>query len=114
MRRLVGLVVLAATLVVVPTPAHAGEVPSNSSTVTLITGDVAQVSTYPDGRQAVNLRPGPATGHGTFQTVQFGTHTYVYPDQVLPYVQRGLLDERLFDVTTLAAQGYGDLPLILG
>jgi subtilisin family serine protease len=43
---------------------------------------------------------------------------YVFPDSAMPYVADGVLDRRLFDVTTLIADGYDDahrdaLPLIV-
>jgi subtilisin family serine protease len=89
-----------------------------TATVTLVTGDVVTLSTYPDGRQSAGVTPGPASGHGSFQTVQHDGHLSVIPDVAGPYLASGLLDERLFDVTELAAQGYDDahakaLPLIL-
>src|SRR6266487_2779461 len=88
--------------------------PIRTTTVTLVTGDVVQLSTYPDGRQAAAVQRGPASEHGNFQTVERDGHAYVIPDVAAPYLRSGLLDEKLFDVTGLAAQGYTEaLPLIL-
>jgi subtilisin family serine protease len=92
--------------------------PTSTATVTLITGDVVSLSTFPDGRQTAAIKAGPSAGHQQFQTVQHDGHAYVYPDSVVPYLASGLLDERLFDVTQLVADGYDDahtasLPLIL-
>jgi subtilisin family serine protease len=91
---------------------------TSTATVTLITGDVVSLSTFPDGRQTAAVKAGPNAGHHQFQTVQHDGHAYVYPDVVVPYLASGLLDERLFDVTQLVADGYddahsGSLPLIL-
>ncbi len=92
--------------------------PTGTATVTLITGDVVSLSTYPDGRQTAAIKAGPSALHHQFQTVQHDGHAYVYPDSVVPYLASGLLDDRLFDVTRLVADGYddahsGSLPLIL-
>jgi subtilisin family serine protease len=92
--------------------------PTSTTSVTLITGDVVSLSTFPDGRQTAGIKAGPSAGHHQFQTVQHDGHAYVYPDSVVPYLASGLLDERLFDVTQLVADGYddahgGSLPLIL-
>jgi subtilisin family serine protease len=92
--------------------------PTGTATVTLITGDVVSLSTFPDGRQTAAIKAGPSAGHHQFQTVQHDGHAYVYPDSVIPYLASGLLDDRLFDVTQLVADGYddahsGSLPLIL-
>ncbi|MFJ3140420.1 S8 family serine peptidase [Streptomyces sp. NPDC086843] len=47
-----------------------------------------------------------------------GAGTYVYPDAALPYIASGALDEQLFNVSELLADGYDDahtdqLPLIV-
>ncbi|MCY1136493.1 S8 family serine peptidase [Actinoplanes sp. Pm04-4] len=86
---------------------------SSSTTITLITGD--QVTVRP-GAVVVRGPDGePVGAHIT--TV--GPDTYVYPDSALPYVGAGRLDKRLFNVTYLLREGYGDsatgqLPVILG
>ncbi|MDF6045549.1 S8 family serine peptidase [Streptomyces sp. JH14] len=55
---------------------------------------------------------------GSVRVSQEDGHTFVYPDEAMPYVAAGRLDQELFDVTSLLAQGYDDkhaaeLPLIL-
>ncbi|MFC1406718.1 MULTISPECIES: S8 family serine peptidase [Streptacidiphilus] len=86
-------------------------------TVTLITGDTVTVKTLSDGRSVATVqRPHGLTGGVRTRTV--GKELYVYPDEVLPYVAAGVLDQRLFDVTALIADGYDDahtgtLPLIV-
>ncbi|MFI5735070.1 S8 family serine peptidase [Kribbella sp. NPDC051587] len=57
---------------------------------------------------------GPAGAH--IMTV--GGKTYVYPEAAMPYVASGVLDEELFNVSELLADGYDDaeaghLPLIV-
>jgi subtilisin family serine protease len=88
-----------------------------SRAVTLITGDKVTVNTAADGtvtRSLQNAQGQPAE----FVTSTVGTDTYVYPTSVLPYVSSGQLDQHLFDVTQLLADGYDDahtdkLPLIV-
>ncbi len=87
---------------------------SESWTVTLVTGDVFDVSSDADGRMSVaaseRLRP--------FQTVRMPDgDLYVLPLSVTPLVDR-VLDLELFNVTGLIRQGYDDasidvVPLIV-
>jgi subtilisin family serine protease len=91
-----------------PGPAH----PATGTTITLITGD--QVAVGPGSTTVQGPDGEPIGAHIT--TV--GPDTYVYPDRVAPYVGTGLLDKRLFNVTYLLREGYGDdatdqLPVIL-
>ena len=96
-------------------PADAGK--AVTRTVTLITGDTVTVKTLSDGRSVATVqRPDGLTGGVRTRTV--GKELYVYPDEALPYVAAGVLDQRLFDVTRLIADGYdnahtGTLPLIV-
>src|SRR5687767_7097145 len=85
-------------------PASGPEVAAESraartASVTLVTGDVVHLATYPDGRQAASVRPGPASGDGDFHALERHGQTYVFPDAALPYLRSGLLEERLFNVT---------------
>ncbi|AGL16782.1 S8 family serine peptidase [Actinoplanes sp. N902-109] len=84
-----------------------------ASTVTLITGD--RVTTAADGGVQVRDPQGRLTG---FLSGRKGGDTYVYPHDALPYLASGLLDDHLFNVTELVADGYDDahsdrLPLIV-
>ncbi|CAG6393732.1 S8 family serine peptidase [Streptomyces cocklensis] len=88
-----------------------------AGTVTLVTGDRVTVTTLADGRSAATVDR-PASLTGGVQTRTVGKDLYVYPAEVLPYVAAGVLDQRLFDVTALIADGYDDartaaLPLIV-
>lgn len=88
-----------------------------SRSVTLITGDTVTVSTAADGTTVTDVT-GPDGVTSTYHRTERAGSTYVYPDAVLPYVTAGTLDDRLFDVTRLLADGYDDassdtLPLIV-
>ncbi|MFB4285772.1 S8 family serine peptidase [Nonomuraea sp. MTCD27] len=85
-------------------------------TVTLINGDKVTVSDA--GGLVTTTVQGPDGRPAGARTTTLGKDTYVYPDEVAPYVAAGLLDERLFNVTELIADGYDDahadrLPLIV-
>jgi subtilisin family serine protease len=82
-------------------------------TVTLVTGDVVRLSTLADGRQTATV----AEGKG-FRISERGGDLYAVPDEALPHVRAGRLDEALFNLTDLVADGYDDgarttLPLIV-
>src|SRR3954469_660532 len=138
-RGLAGLVglVLGATLVApggaraqAATPGQPADEPVKTVAVTLVTGDVVHLSTYADGRQSAAIERGPISGHKDFQTVQHDGAVFVFTEVAgphihggtafgfregaAPYTQSGKLNQRLFDVSKLAAQGAtGALPLIL-
>ncbi|QGN48638.1 S8 family serine peptidase [Micromonospora sp. WMMC415] len=95
----------------VPPPSHGG-----TRTVTLITGD--KVTVAATGGRAVHSVTGANGTSASFHRVVMDGSTYVYPDAALPYVTAGVLDQRLFNVTRLLADGYDDtrvdrLPLIV-
>ncbi|MET8948597.1 hypothetical protein ABZX30_35030 [Streptomyces sp. NPDC004542] len=88
------------------------------SVITLVTGD--QVTVSPGAGDA----PGTVTVQGPdgeptgARVLTVGGDTYVYPDSARRYLASGVLDDRLFDVTRLVADGYDDaslghLPLIV-
>lgn len=87
--------------------------------VTLLTGDLVMLHVAPDGSQAAwlaeaaNDRPSRPP-----QIIKQDGQVHVIPAEASPYVHSGALDERLFNVTALARQGYDDtsrpdLPLLL-
>ncbi|MGW2088789.1 S8 family serine peptidase [Streptomyces sp. NPDC001880] len=84
-----------------------------STTVTLITGDRVTLTDLGAGRKTVTVdRVKGATGAVRNETVN--GRVAVIPDEARPYLEAGLLDRRLFDVTGLVEQGItGDLPLIV-
>ncbi|WP_326813686.1 MULTISPECIES: S8 family serine peptidase [unclassified Streptomyces] len=95
-------------------PVHA---PTTPRTVTLITGDQVTVTDLGAGRKSVAVeRPEGATG--AVRSEISGGRITVIPDEARPYLQAGVLDAELFDVTALIEQGLGDpssdgLPLIV-
>ncbi|OLF06098.1 S8 family serine peptidase [Actinophytocola xanthii] len=94
-----------------PRAANAG---TGTDTITLITGDQVTVR----GGTAVSVRPGPGREKVTFSRFSAGGHLFVLPDDARRLVATGLLDQRLFDLTTLREFGYDDahsdtVPLIV-
>ncbi|MFI7610460.1 S8 family serine peptidase [Nonomuraea terrae] len=134
--RALGAVLAAAVLAfgpAVPASAAAGDPPPTPPSVpssappagppaahalTLITGDVIDVQTYPDGRRAVTPRPSPGRTQPAFKTVERDGDLYVIPETARPLLAANRLDTELFNVTTLIEAGYDDagrasLPLIV-
>ncbi|MGI5486990.1 S8 family serine peptidase [Microtetraspora malaysiensis] len=113
-------VAIAATLVAAGTGSAYGEspapiagvtglpAPSTTTTqVTLITGDQVTVTS----REGKTLSVGVTPYHhsvGDFRTFTVGTDVYVMPKEAVSLVDSGQVDERLFNVTQLIAQGYDD------
>ncbi|WP_187285779.1 S8 family serine peptidase [Streptomyces sp. ME109] len=89
-----------------------------ASVVTLITGDKVTVTpATPGGPGSVTVQA-PDGGPAAARVLTVGGDTYVYPESALPYTASGALDDQLFDVTRLIADGYDDaslprLPLIV-
>ncbi len=84
-------------------------------TVTLVTGDQVTVTSTD---KAPAVKPGAGRTGVTFQSVRAQGHLYVMPSDAARLVASGLLDRRLFDVTTLVRFGYDDastatVPLII-
>ncbi|WP_262414462.1 hypothetical protein [Streptomyces sp. ST1015] len=95
-----------------PARAAAPGTGTTASTVTLITGD--RVAVGADGRVASLVRAQGREKVG-FSVRRERGHTWVVPQDALRLIADGVLDRRLFDVTRLAGDGYGDaLPLIVG
>ncbi|MEE6259274.1 S8 family serine peptidase [Plantactinospora sonchi] len=90
-------------------------------TVTLISGDTVRID--PDGPSVQpatgrdgSVRPSPRTV--SYARYQRDGDWFVIPTDAVPLLRADLLDERLFNVTGLLAQGYGDrtsqvLPLLV-
>ncbi|WP_406032516.1 S8 family serine peptidase [Nocardioides sp. NBC_00163] len=84
------------------------------TTITLVTGDVIDVTATDDGVLTLGLDPAGAA----IETQQVGDHLYAIPTAAKPYLAAGTLDRRLFDVTALLEMRYDDetvvaTPLIL-
>ncbi|WP_416475274.1 S8 family serine peptidase [Streptomyces sp. LKA04] len=102
-----------------PEPAHppAATRAVAARTVTLITGDRVTVTELGGGRRTVTVER-PEGAAGAVHTRRSNGRTTVVPDEALPYLRAGRLDERLFDVEELLEQGLADtetgaLPLIV-
>ncbi|MFD7228225.1 S8 family serine peptidase [Streptomyces sp. NPDC059881] len=82
-------------------------------TVTLITGDKVTVTDLGAGRKAVAVERRKGATGAVRSEISNGRVTVV-PDEARPYLDAGVLDKRLFDVTALVEQGIdGNLPLIV-
>ncbi|MFB7496679.1 S8 family serine peptidase [Streptomyces sp. NPDC056161] len=92
---------------------------AHSATVRLVTGDRVTVTPAADGRTTASVEPGPGRERIVFRTYQEdGGDLTVLPSDAADLIAAGTLDRRLFDVTTLIAQGYDEaatsaLPLIV-
>jgi hypothetical protein len=79
--------------------------------VMLMTGDVALLSTAPDGKQTASVIKARKTGPGAqFQDFTEGKDVYVVPQSAVPYLG-STLSPSLFDVTQLAQQEHGAMAL---
>jgi subtilisin family serine protease len=100
------------------TPRATGGVPAKASVVTLITGDVVEVTDAGGGKKAAAVRPAPGRERIAFHTIEVDGGLRVLPSDAVPYISTGVLDADLFDVDELIADGFGDsaattLPLII-
>ncbi|WP_018680499.1 S8 family serine peptidase [Actinokineospora enzanensis] len=82
--------------------------------VTLLTGDRVVVDTL-GHRQ---IQPGPNRGNAMFSLYEQNGHHFVVPVEALTPINEGRVDERLFDIDGLLADGYDDahsatLPVIV-
>ncbi|MGW4732157.1 S8 family serine peptidase [Streptomyces shenzhenensis] len=129
------LLVLAAALLVTAATPHltasadtspTGDAPGTTrapdnvaaSVVTLITGDKVTVTPDANGGPGTLTVQGPDGEPTGARVLTVGGDTYVYPESARPYLASGALDDRLFDITRLVADGYDDaaqqrLPLIV-
>ncbi|GAA4962203.1 S8 family serine peptidase [Yinghuangia aomiensis] len=101
-----------------PSTAGSGQRAVAHTTITLLTGDTVSVDTFTDGRQSVMPKPGPGRDGMSFLSRTRGKDVSVVPADALPLLSKGVLDPALFDVSSLARQGYDDrstptLPLIV-
>ncbi|MEU7477033.1 S8 family peptidase [Lentzea sp. NPDC042327] len=107
--RVLGVVVLTGALLTAvqatAAPPQPPRTTAGAAPVTLITGD--QVL---PGQRAV--QPAPGRERVLFTSYTAGGREFVVPDDAMPFIADGRLDERLFDVTELAGHG-GALPVIV-
>ncbi len=121
MRKFLTLVLVAAALTGVESMAVAAGGPGAATgqqryTVTLLTGDVVTVVTRQSGCPLVTVKPAKPSGMQLRKCTPDG-HMRVVPKEVAPLLGT-VLDDALFDVTTLVREGYDDastkeLPLIV-
>ncbi|RVX47781.1 subtilisin family serine protease [Nonomuraea polychroma] len=110
---------LAATVLAVPTAAHADSRESappepalQEAEITLITGDRVHYVDGPGEQDTVTVdRPDGA--QGGVQVLQSDGKVYVLPDEAVPLIAAERLDRRLFDVAGLAAMGYQGTPPVI-
>jgi subtilisin family serine protease len=102
-----------------PAPPKPSTVPAFAAkprTVTLITGDTVHVSTK-NGATAIDVVPGKGRERIPFIKDSAGKDVRVIPADAVGLLNRGKLDDRLFDISTLVDFGYDDtratLPLIV-
>lgn len=76
--------------------------------VTLITGDRVTLLPGPDGSWRATPEPAKGRAGVTFRTFRTGDQHYVIPSDTAALVAKGMLDQRLFDVAGLTADGYDD------
>jgi subtilisin family serine protease len=86
--------------------------PADPESVTLLTGD--RVVLGANGTPGF-LQPGRGRERENFTVYQSRGHSFVVPSDAMRLLAQGVLDERLFDVTELHANGYGKgaVPLIV-
>jgi subtilisin family serine protease len=91
-----------------PRAAAVASGPEGTARVVLLTGDVVTVTTLPGGQRTVTVEPA-ARDSGkpvTFSTVAQGDSYYVIPSDAAQLVASSAVDIDLFDVATLAREGY--------
>ncbi|GAA4623578.1 S8 family serine peptidase [Actinoallomurus vinaceus] len=80
--------------------------PAVTHQVTLLTGDRVTVRT--GDRPSVQVVRGPGRAEVPYAVKAYAGHVFVEPADAASLIARGRLDERLFDVSRLAAWGYDD------
>ncbi|MFI6944350.1 S8 family peptidase [Streptomyces sp. NPDC050418] len=88
-----------------------------TKTVTLVSGDRVSLTGSADGLQVTSVQPGEGRENIAFSRARVEGREYVIPVDATEALAQGRLDRALFDVSTLAAEGYDDasrktIPLI--
>ena len=101
----------------VPT-APTGAAVASEARVTLLTGDVVAWHRSPSGKQGASVVDPALEDSRPAVTYEQDGQMHVVPSEALPYVQSGVLDENLFNVTQLVNSQLDDtssaqLPLLL-
>ncbi|TCC18830.1 S8 family serine peptidase [Kribbella speibonae] len=106
----------AATVIPSAAAPPTGSTTIKASSVTLITGDVVELTDAGAGKKAATVRPAAGREGVSFHTIEADGGLRVLPSDAVPFVASGVLDVDLFDVDELIADGYGEaasLPLIV-
>ncbi|HET9421071.1 MAG TPA: S8 family serine peptidase [Nocardioides sp.] len=98
--------------------APSGEATGPEKRVTLLTGDVVAWHRSPSGRQGASVVVPAVEGARPAVVYEQDGQVHVVPSEALPYVQSGVLDESLFNVTLLVNSQLDDasseqVPLLL-
>ena len=98
--------------------APTGDAPASEARVTLLTGDVVAWHRSPEGTQGASVVDPAVEGSRPAVVYEQDGQVHVVPAEALPYVQSGVLDENLFNVTLLVSSRLDDrssaeLPLLL-
>ncbi|WP_410786910.1 S8 family serine peptidase [Kribbella sp. C-35] len=106
----------AATVIPSAAAPPTGSTAITTSSVTLITGDVVELTDAGAGKKAATVRPAAGREGVSFHTIEADGGLRVLPSDAVPFVSSGVLDVDLFDIDELIADGYGaaaSLPLIV-
>ncbi|WP_067428694.1 S8 family peptidase [Nocardioides jensenii] len=100
-----------------PATAAAGSGDHPGAAVTLVTGDRVLVRDETGGHRSVQLEPADGRDHVDFHQLEIDGELHVLPADAVPLVAAGRLDDDLFNIDLLLADGYDDeatetLPLI--
>ncbi len=98
--------------------APTGAAAASEARVTLLTGDVVAWHRSPSGKQGASVVDPAVDDTRPAVVYEQDGQVHVVPSEALPYVQSGVLDENLFNVTMLVTSGLDDdsseqLPLLL-
>jgi len=93
-----------------PAPIKLDGVKPGKHEITLITGDKVTLTDVGDGGYgfATEAATGPGRSLPIFHSQATPDGFYVYPGDVLPAIEAGLVDRELFDVKYLAEHGYAN------
>ncbi|WP_067504152.1 S8 family serine peptidase [Actinoplanes sp. TFC3] len=97
---------------------HARQPQPQQSTLTLVTGDIVNLTQAAPGRYAATVTPAAGRERISFHTFETDGGLRVVPADAVPLIESGRVDADLFNVQRLVADGYGDadsasLPLIV-
>ncbi|MFE9205882.1 hypothetical protein [Micromonospora sp. NPDC007230] len=98
----------AATQPEVPPAAPPAAAVLAKNTVTLVTGDVVDLTTLSNGDATATVRPASDRHNVSYATRKVGEALYAIPSDAMSLLAAGKLDEELFNVRALVDSGYDD------